>query len=144
MEPGEVGNALDLDAAWIGALRAAWLALIDLAVFGQITSPTLHVTGKVQKRTLELGERLRAFAQDRSWIPQPREQVKNALATAIALRDTLDALRALEPALGAGPPRTAFATALTHFDATLAAHLPRLDRRWAAILDRPLREPVDE
>lgn len=144
MEPGEVGSALDLDAAWIGSLRAAWLTLIDHAVFGQITSPTLHVTGKVQKRTLELGERLRAFAQDRRWIPQPREQVKNALATAIALRETLDALRALEPALGAGPPRNAFALALSHFDATLEAHLPRLERSWAAMLDRPAREPADE
>lgn len=144
MEPVEARTARDLDAAWIAGLRAAWLELIDLAVFGQITSPTLHVTGKVQKRTLELGERLRAFAQDRRWIPKPREQIKNALATAIALRETRDALRALEPALGAGPARDAFATALARFDATLETHLPRLERGWAAILDQPPREPADE
>jgi hypothetical protein len=144
MDPVEADTALDLDAAWIAGLRASWLDLIDLAVFGQITSPTLHVTGKLQKRTLELGERLRAFAQDRRWIPQPRERMKNALATAIALRETRDALRTLEPALDAGPARYAFAAALARFDAMLETHLPRLERAWAAILDRPLREPADE
>lgn len=71
------------------ALKTEWLALIELAVWGDIKSEKLGAVSKLRKRILDLGERLRSVSNDREWIPQPRERLKNLLGSCLNLRDTL-------------------------------------------------------
>ncbi|PKY12234.1 hypothetical protein B1757_00365 [Acidithiobacillus marinus] len=69
--------------------RQDWLKLMDLAVWGDLRSQQIGLAGKLRKRVLEFGERLRSYASDRSWIPHPREQIKNALSSSLQLREVM-------------------------------------------------------
>jgi hypothetical protein len=92
LDPVEVDRALALDAAWAGRLRAMWLDLAAVAVFGDLRAAHVGALPRLRKQVLDAGERLRAVLADRAWIPRPRERLKNALASALALREALDAL----------------------------------------------------
>jgi len=89
LNPEEVARALELDGAWAEQLRSQWLSLMALAVFGDLKSKRLGALPRMRKKVLDGGEKLRSLLADRDWIPQPREQLKNALASALALEQAL-------------------------------------------------------
>lgn len=135
LDPAEVDRALALDAAWVAHLEARWLELIAIAVFGALRGPHVGALPRLRKQVLDAGERLRALAADRAWIPRPRERLKNALASALALREALDALdaaaREIEGADGAG-----LRAALGELHAAALDPLAARANEWAALLDR--------
>jgi hypothetical protein len=140
-EPSEVEAALALDSAWRASVREKWLRAADLAVFGALASSTIGALPRLRRRVLDLGERLRALCADRAWIPRPREQLKNALACAIAARDALAELETQAADL-AGDDAPAFRAALAALREALAPVVgPRTDA-WAALLAR--REDDDD
>jgi hypothetical protein len=89
LEAESVDRALACDARWLQALRHDWLALMELAVWGGLASARLGALPRLRRRMLDLGERLAALGASRDWIPQPRERLKSALATALAVRELL-------------------------------------------------------
>jgi hypothetical protein len=89
LDRDRVTASLQFDPQDVAALRASWLALLDVCVWGELKSTQLGALSRLRKRVLELGEHLRSLVADRSWIPHPREQVKSALAASLNLRDTL-------------------------------------------------------
>jgi len=136
LERDEVERALALDRAWVGRVRQAWLEVIALAVLGDLKAPRIGGLPRLRKRALDCGEKLRAALADRDWIPQPRERLKSALATALALRDALAELGSDARELDGGADREAFRAAVA---ALAAAALDELEPRanaWAALLDR--------
>jgi hypothetical protein len=135
LDAGEVDRALRLDADWAARLRVLWLDLASNAVFGDLRAPRVGVLPRLRKQVLDAGERLRALIADRAWIPQPRERLKNALASALALRETLDALESAAREVD-GADGAAFRATLAALRAAALDELAPRANAWAALLDR--------
>ncbi len=66
--------------------------LMEEAVWAEIRGARPGIGGRVRKRVLEAGERLRSLTASCDWIPRPRERLKTALASPMSVDETLDAL----------------------------------------------------
>jgi hypothetical protein len=135
LDAEEADRALALDPAWAAQLRALWLELAAAAVFGALRGPHVGALPRLRKQVLDAGERLRALFADRAWIPQPRERLKNALASALALREALDALEAVAQEIK-GEDTAAFRAALAGLRTATLDKVARYANEWAALLDR--------
>jgi hypothetical protein len=133
-----------LDPDFARELRRHWSHLIDLAVFGDLKSSRIGAMPRLRKRTLEAGERLRALGASREWIPHPREQIKNALASALHLRESLDQLESAAAELDGGADLAAFRGELAGLRDVVLARLPAMENRYAALLDAEYRQQPDE
>jgi hypothetical protein len=135
LDPAEVDRSLALDAAWVERLKALWLELVAIAAFGALRGPHTGALPRLRRQVLDAGERLRALVANRAWIPRPRERLKNALASALALREALDALEAstreIEGEDGAG-----LRAALRELRAAALEPIAGRANEWAALLDR--------
>ena len=136
LDPDEVARALALDPAWAAELREQWLRVMSLAVFGDLKSKRLGALPRLRKKSLDCGEKLRSLLADREWIPQPREQIKNALASALALEQTLGELETGARELEGGADLEAYRAALSGLCATIRNTLQARANDWAALLDR--------
>ncbi len=134
MDERAVAEALALDAQWVDELRRGWLALIEVAVWGDIHGLHPGGSGRIRRRVVEAGERLRSLTASRDWIPRPREQLKNALASALSVEEALAAL-AHDARNLQGADVTRVEQALAQLHALLAQRLPDLKDRWAALLE---------
>jgi len=139
LDRDEVDRALRLDPAWALTCRALWLELVSIAVFGDLRSPRVGATPRLRKRVLDAGERLRALLADRAWIPQPRERLKSALASALALKEALDELAAGAGEIE-GADRERFAATLARLRAAAIDSITPRAGEWAALLDRRAAE----
>jgi hypothetical protein len=139
LDPAEVDRALALDTAWEARLRTLWLDLAAVAVFGDLRGPRVGAVPRLRKQVLDAGERLRAVLADRTWIPQPRERLKNALASVLALREILDALASAARELD-GTDATTFRAALAALTAAALDEIASRANEWAALLDRRARD----
>lgn len=127
--------ALQFDAMWMRALQTQWQVLMVIAVWDDVAMTRLGSAPRLRKRVLELGERLRSLTATRVWIPHPRERLKSALAAALAVRETLDALDALLPELTPGAGADRLCAALEALRATVTGVLPGRETAWARLLD---------
>jgi len=142
MDNEAIKQALALDAAWTSRARQVWLTLMDLAVCGDLSSPRLGTMGRVRKRTLDVGEKLKSLTGDRNWIPHPRERLKNALASALHLNDSLNELERIAADLGNGADLGTFGKNLAELR-HLVHGLAPLEQQWAKLLDSQYRdEPI--
>lgn len=142
MDRETVKQALAIDPGWTEAARRAWLAVMDLAVWGDLGSSRLGTTARLRKRVLDVGEKLKSLTADRDWIPRPREQVKNALASALGLRDSLTELERAAASLDAGGDLDAFRTGLDELRRLVEKMTPQ-ENRWALLLDSQYGEDGD-
>ena len=117
------------------ALRRDWLQLIDLSVWGELKAARLGALPRLRRRVAELGERLAAIDAPRDWIPQSRERLKSALATALAARESLlQCAQALDE-MGPGAAREALRAALERVEQRCAPRIAVSAERWARQLD---------
>jgi hypothetical protein len=93
---------------------------------------------------MELGERLASLGAPRGWIPQPRERLKSALATAVAARELLEQCAQALSELDAGEPRDSLAAALDGLSRRARARLDEYAARWAELLDSQLGHDNEE
>jgi hypothetical protein len=135
VDAAEVQRELAIGTEWIEEARSAWRVLLDALVWGQLSAPRLGALPKARKRALELGERLKSLASDRNWIPRPREQLKNALASYLNAGETLDELERLLGALDGGSDLLLARERCAAIKRLLADLRPTAER-WAALLDR--------
>lgn len=138
LDADAVELALACDAEWLAELRRDWLALADVAVWGGAQSSRLGALPKLRRRIIELGERLAALGAPRGWIPQPRERLKSALATAIAAGELLEQCAQMIAELDAGAARDELAAALAALSRRTRARLDEHSARWAELLDSQL------
>lgn len=134
MDNATVKQVLVIDPDWVCAARRAWLVLMELGVWGDLRSSRLGVTARTRKRVLEVGEKLKSLAADRDWIPHPREQLKNALASVVNLRDSLNELECAAASLDGGADLDAFGAELRELSRIVEKVAP-LENRWAQLLD---------
>jgi hypothetical protein len=134
MDNDTVRRSVTVDPRWVRAARAAWLEVMDLCVFGDVKSSRLGAMTRLRKRALEAGERLRSLSGSRDWIPHSREQLKNALAGALSLRESLQALRAAQRDADGGSECGQLAQRIGRLEA-LAEELAPMENAWANLLD---------
>jgi hypothetical protein len=135
IDAAEADAALALDDAWHADVRAAWTRIADLAVFGDLRAAAIGALPRLRKRVLDLGERLRALAAGRDWIPQPRERLKNALASAIGARDALAEVRGQAAGL-TGADAEALQAAVEALAGAIEPVVGERANAWAALLAR--------
>lgn len=138
MDEDAIIRALAIDPEWQRAARASWLALMDLAVWGDLRSARLGAMARLRKRVLEVGERTKSVAGDRGWIPSARERVKSALASVLNLRQSLNELVLAAQALDTGADRDAFNMRLAELQRLVDALSPQ-EAKWAMLLDSQYR-----
>jgi len=139
LDRGDVEAALVLDAAWADGVRRHWTSLVALAVLGDLKTQRLGALPRFRRKVLDLGERLRSVLADREWIPQPRDQLKNALASALSLRESLAQVEAGAAEIDGGADLDALRAELAAMASALAALEPRMNA-WAGLLARRSEE----
>ncbi len=144
MDVEAVRESVTIDKVWRDQLRADWLQLMALSVWGEVKSGRLGAMSRVRRRVLELGEKLNSLCASRDWIPHPREQLKNALGSAIGLKDSLIQLERAAQDVDSGQEAALFAALLNALQTDIAAQLPDLENRWAELLDTQYVEQDDE
>lgn len=140
----EVNATLALPETWRTELRARWLRLQELSVWGDLKSGQIGALPKLRKRVLDVGEKLRSVCNDRAWIPHPREQIKNALGSSLNLLDARKKLEETARDLDGGADLAAFQTELAALRDALDHVLGPRDQRLAALLDRQYGEDPEE
>ncbi len=143
LDPQQVAQSFRFDPQAAQDLRARWLRLVDLGVWGDLKSPRLGALARMRKRLLETGENLRSLLSDRSWIPQPREQVKSALGACVKLRDGLLDLERAARLVEGGADFARFESELLALRAALLRLLEHHERAWAELLEGLYADPED-
>ncbi len=136
LDPRDVDDLLASIPPALEPLKADWLRLMELAVWGDLASGRLGATGRFRKRLLEVGEGLAGLARPRDWIPHPRERLKGALGASIKLRDQLELLRRAAAAVDRGADQARLHAELALFANQLEETLTPLERQLAERLDR--------
>ncbi len=131
----DVKKAIALDSAWRDEVRGQWLRMMELAVWGDLKGTNPSAGGRLRKRVLEFGEKLRSLFNDRGWIPQPREQLKNLLGSCLSLRDSLTMLEKSAQDIGGGTDHAEFQQLLAGLQQMVAGRLRERENVWAAMLD---------
>jgi len=135
MDAEEVKRAVTLDPGWVAEVKQAWLTLMELTVWGDVKSSRLGAMGKLRKKTLDLGEKLKSLAADREWIPHPREQVKNALGSSFNLKESMLQLERSAQDVDGGSDLERFNLLMVRMHTLILTPLETLENRWAQLLD---------
>ncbi len=135
MDTGAVERAITLDPEWVKQLRETWVQLMTLAVWGDVKSSRLGALPKFRKRLLEVGERLRSLTANRDWIPHPREQLKNALASSFNLKDCLLQMERSAQDVDSGTELSTLSEQLLRLHNLLMEPLAQLEICWASLLE---------
>jgi len=143
LDPQEVQASMAFDPDQITAFRTRWGQLMELAVFGDLKAGEIGALPKLRKRLLEYGEKIRSLFNDRSWIPQPREQVKSVLTASLDVRDKLQAVEKEVAGLTGGADREAFQTEFNALRDELMALMESREARWKDLLNQ-LYDGYDE
>ena len=139
-----VRQSFDFDPVQTDELRARWLALMELCVWGELKSQTLGALPKLRKRLLEVGENLRSVLNDRGWIPQLRERIKGAMAASLNLRDALLQLERAAKVVDGGADFARFEQDVLAFRQALLVFMEHHERLWGDLLESQYAEPLDE
>lgn len=143
LDPAEVRESMAFDPDRVADFRARWSRLMELAVWGDLKAGEVGALPKLRKRMLEYGEKIRSLFNDRSWIPQPREQVKSVLTASLDVRDKQQAVDKEMVALTGGADYEAFTAEAAALRDDLVAFMEDHEAVWRDLLNR-LYEGYDE
>ncbi len=91
--------------------------------------------GRIRKRVLDVGEKLRSLTGSREWLPHPRERLKHALGSSYNLKESLSQLDHVADDADGGSDLAAFRQRLGVLRGDIAGPLAALEQAWAALLD---------
>jgi len=143
LDPQEVQASMAFDPDQITAFRTRWSRLMELAVFGDLKAGEIGALPKLRKRLLEYGEKIRSLFNDRSWIPQPREQVKSVLTASLDVRDKLQLAEKEVAGLTGGADHEVFRQEFDALRDELVALMEAREARWKDLLNQ-LYDGYDE
>lgn len=135
MNPEQVAASFAFDSQHLDELKALWLELIALSLWGELKSPKMGAYNRLNKRLLEVAENVRSFANDRRWIPHPREQVKGAMGAALNLRDSLQQLDLAVKVFEDGADFAVFEQKYLYFRQHLLRFMEKHEGAWAMLLE---------
>lgn len=139
-----VSESFTFDPEQVSDLRQRWLELLDLSVWGDLKSQKIGALPRLRKRLLETGENLRSVVNDRSWIPQVREQIKGAMGACLNLRDALQSLERAAQLIASGDDFSRFEPLILNFRQQLLLFLEKHEHHWGELLESQYNEPLDE
>ena len=122
--------------------REAWLALMDLCLWGELRSTQIGTLSRLRKRVLDLGEKLRSYVGDRQWIPHPRERIKNCLSSGLQLREALGKVTESLEQLDGGADLAQLQTMWDTFSSSLLDDLGPREEALVALLNQQYAEDV--
>lgn len=134
---------LRFDPAWRDDIQALWSRLMALAVWGDLKARSVGGLPKIRKRLLDLGEKWRSIFNDRDWIPQPRERVKNLVGSILNLRDSLLQFEQAVLDIDGGEARAEFERLVLAQHQAVVGPVTERGNRLAELLDRLNREALD-
>lgn len=134
---------LDLRAL-AGGVRADWVALMEVLVWGDLKAKSVGALPKARKRALELGEKWRSLFAPRDWIPKPREQLKNALGSALALRDALNHLERAIQEIEGGADFASLSDIIIRMHRLATGPLTERENAWATALEALNRAGLED
>ncbi len=137
-----VQDAISVSAELRKRWRKDWVDLMELAVWGDLRSQQIGLGGKLRKRVLEYGERLRSYVSDRSWIPHPREQIKNALSTSLQLREVVEKVGELMGQFAEGEDLARLQSSWQDFSDRLMADITEREGKLVQLLNQQYHEEV--
>ena len=132
------------DPELLAQLKGHWLALMEIAVWGDIKSDKLGATGKLRKRVLDLGERLKSIGADRDWIPHQRERLKNLLGSCLSMRDALLLAERTAQDLTGGTDLDALTGRLIALHTIVMTELQGQENLWAEALQSINKEALSD
>ncbi len=144
LDAQQVAVSFQFDPEQVADLHSRWLRLLDLSVWGELKSAQMGVLPRLRKRLLELGENLRSLLSDRTWIPQPREQVKGAMGASLRLRDSLGDLERAAALIEGGADFPQFERGLLEFRQRLLTLMEGHEHVWAGLLDSQYSDDVED
>ncbi|WP_308387671.1 hypothetical protein [Acidithiobacillus sp. AMEEHan] len=142
-DEAEVAIWVHPSAAQVQEWREHWLALMDLALWGELKSSKIGALGKLRRRILECGEKLRSYSADRSWIPHPREQIKNCLSSGLQLRESLEKVSEQLEQMEAGAALVPLHSLWDNLAGNLLADLQQREERLVALLNAQYGEEIE-
>ncbi|HKJ88128.1 MAG TPA: hypothetical protein VKA48_06435 [Gammaproteobacteria bacterium] len=136
LDPEEVQASMAFDEERVAEFRRRWSRLMELAVWGDLKAGEIGALPKLRKRLLEYGEKIRSLFNDRSWIPQPRDQIKSVLTASLDVRDKLQATEKEVEVLTGGGDLEAFMGEFNNLRDDLVALMEDHENRWKDLLNR--------
>ena len=134
-DQNKIKTSFDFDNDEINAIKQKWLDVIQLLMWGNVSSKKIGALPRSRKRVLEVGESFGSFISDKSWIDQPRQQLKSALGSSVKLRDSLSALKLVNKHITEGEEADIYQQQVTELDEMLMALVHKHEYQWADILD---------
>lgn len=135
LSPEHIKQSFTFDPSITDQLKQTWLSLLDTSIWGDLKTNQIGIIPRLQKRLLELGQNFRSLLNDRSWIPQPREQVKGAMGAALNLRDALLQTDKTVKQLTGGEDFKSFTENYLAFHQSLLQFIEKHEMQWANILE---------
>ncbi|KPV41743.1 hypothetical protein AN478_01365 [Thiohalorhabdus denitrificans] len=136
LDPRKVQQSMAFDPDQVADFRRRWSVLMELAVWGDLKAGEIGALPKLRKRMLEYGEKIRSLFNDRSWIPQPRDQIKSVLTASLDVRDKLQAVEKETEALTGGADLERFNAEFDRLRADLVALMEHHEALWKDLLNR--------
>ncbi|MFA9461794.1 hypothetical protein [Thiohalorhabdus methylotrophus] len=136
LDPREVQESMTFDVDRVAEFRRRWSVLMELAVWGDLKAREVGALPKLRKRLLEYGEKIRSLFNDRSWIPQPRDQIKSILTASLDVRDKLQATEKEVEGLTGGADLERFREEFHRLRDDLVALMEHHEALWKDLLNR--------
>lgn len=140
----DIQQSFAFDEATVDELKTRWLELQNQSVWANIKSSKIGNMPRLRKRILEVGENLRSVLNDRSWIPQPREQIKGAMGAMLNLRDSLLNLERSAKLVDGGNDFKQFEIDLLAFRKLLLEFMEKHEAQWADLLESLYNDSIDD
>lgn len=141
-ENANLKELLALDPGLHAAVKTQWQELMNIVVWGELKGANVGAVPKLRKRALDLGEKWRSLFNDRTWIPQPRERLKNALGSALALHDAQQLLIETAALFDGGADHDALRQVLARLSDS-ENQLREKENRWAQALQEINKDGSD-
>jgi hypothetical protein len=140
----DVDAALRLDENWAVLLRARWMELVECMMFGELAASQLVAIPKARCAAFDCGERVASLLAMRNWIPRPRERLKNALASAQALREALGRFGVSVGRIDRGADRARLRGHIANLQDAIDAKLCGIEQSWAQLSDEPTGDDAQD
>jgi len=134
-DENEIAASFAFDEEKLKQLKAHWLDVMQLLMFGDVGSKKIGALPRSRKRLLEVGESFGSFISSKTWIDQPRQQLKSALGSSVKLRDSLSALGLVNKHITEGADAENYQQEVKALELGFMTLLMHHENLWASILD---------
>lgn len=127
--------SFEFDAQRIDKIKEKWIDVMQLLMWCDVSSKKIGALPRSRKRVLEVGESFGSFISSKTWITQPRQQLKSALGSSVKLRDGLSALTLVNKHITEGADAAQYQLQVKALDEMLMELILEYEYKWADILE---------